>query len=421
MSVAISTEGSVLTRGLVWHQAGRASFTLAVRASYEITSAGSLVLVLPRPFEPGDEALAFTGDLAPFKPRCDVTFRGAVHARGPSVGVHARFALLSAGRPLFDRRLYVHGERDASGIVAPFSKMPVVYERALGGPRDPANPAGSTLPMIIDAARPKRPGCLAPIPPSWPVRSAQLAGAELRRQGQELMLSHPFPWLYFQEAPFEQQVDGLAPGDEILIEGLNDKVPSLRIKLPAEAPRALAGNAPLDLRLDTVRVDGDAGVVSLVWRGVTELAAAPAGLRVTFATALAAQATAAVEQGAVDVPLAPFLVAMKAAQAAQPVELPTVAEAPKVVEVPTVAEAPKVVEVPTVAEVLKVVEAPKVVELPGAPAPPAPPAPPPPPPPPPPLTASERLQRAGVSASALAALERARARRPAAAPPPEEE
>ncbi len=327
----LTTDGCALARALLWRQGPRSQLTIAIKATYEITTSGSLVLVPPRAFEPADEALAFTGDLAPFKLRCDVTFRGSVFAQGPSVGVRARFAMFRGDVALFDRRLFVFGERDARGTVLPFTRMPLVYERAAGGPADPANPVGSSTPMVVDAVRARRPGCLAPIPPAWPVRSAQLAGSELRRDGADLVLSPVFPAPYFQEAPFEQQVDSLAGGERILLEGLSARVPVLAITVPSDPPSIdVEKVGVLTPRLDTVSFDGDSETVSFVWRATRELPGsdAPASAGIRFKTALAAQGTAEVDPTAAGVQLAPFLVALRPAPPPAPPPPPPPAPAP---------------------------------------------------------------------------------------------
>ncbi|MFO0615622.1 MAG: DUF2169 domain-containing protein [Polyangiaceae bacterium] len=266
----------------------------------------------------------FTGDLAPHRPRCDVTLEGAVHAVGKSIGVHARLAIHAAGpesgtAPLVDRRLYVAGERDASGGVSEFASMPLTFDRALGGAGHPSNPIGAASPLVLDAVRPQRPGCLAAIPPAWPVRSAQLGAGALRDEGGVLVLGDPFPWTYFQQAPFEQQVDALPPGAVVTLEHLSPIARRLSFVIPSAAPRVTVDGTPLEVRVDTMAIDTHRSVVCFVYRGARPFAGAKAEVRVVFEGALAERATAGIDRAAVAAPIAPFLLA---AMRARPAEAP---------------------------------------------------------------------------------------------------
>src|SRR6185436_9664871 len=81
-------------------------------------------------------------DRAPRKPRAEVTLLGsacAPHGR-PVAEMSARLALLQGGVAVNDKRVRVLGDRDAPGAApAPFTRMPITYERAYGG-TVPANP-----------------------------------------------------------------------------------------------------------------------------------------------------------------------------------------------------------------------------------------------------------------------------------------
>lgn len=412
--------------------------TIAVKASFEIGTSGSLVLVPPRPIEPIEPALQFTGDGAPTKAHVDVLFEGVVHAPGPSTGVRARFAVLRAGQPRLDRQLYVYGERREDGSFWPVRTMPLSFARAYGGPGSNLNPEGTMHPTTIDAMRSERPACLSVVPPTWPQRAGQLSAGAISRQGDVLVLSNPFPWAYFQQAPIEQQLDGLEPTDRFVLEQLSARSQTLSFSLVVEVPTVQARGSALALRLDTVKVDGEASIVSLVWRGV--LRSVPLDetveVLVAYKEALAAASTAAVDPSSLGVPIAPFL--MKAKQAAQaavpaPIEATsTGAVDPKAIDAPI---APFLLRQPGKAASAAPAVAPPVAEapamLPVAPLPPAtpePPAPRPvppsaePTPPPQPkavevVSVEERLRRSGAGDQALGLLASAFQKK---APPPDE-
>src|SRR6185312_14533064 len=91
----------------------------------------------------------------------------------------------------FERSVAVIGDRTwkrsllgvAPGEPAPFERMPLVHERAFGGPTYAQNPAGtgqggSPLPNLEDPDRPLAtptdsppPACFAPVSPLWRARA----------------------------------------------------------------------------------------------------------------------------------------------------------------------------------------------------------------------------------------------------------
>lgn len=98
--------------------------------------------------EPGFTAPTFEADLAPFKPRCDLIFKGSAHAPWQGSSAHAVPAVDVAlrvqgttGVALVEKRLRVHGERrwkrqgDQWRLTpaAPFVETPLHYGIAFGG------------------------------------------------------------------------------------------------------------------------------------------------------------------------------------------------------------------------------------------------------------------------------------------------
>ena len=102
--------------------------------------------------EPGFSAPTFEADLAPFKPRCDLLFKGSAHApfrdglAQPTLSVDVALRLQdAAGQALVDKRLRVHGERQWQrqgrqwqlSAPQPFVEQPLHYGIAFGGTWSP--------------------------------------------------------------------------------------------------------------------------------------------------------------------------------------------------------------------------------------------------------------------------------------------
>src|SRR5262249_48066473 len=119
-------------------------------------------------------------DLAPYLPRCDVTLTGHAHAPGGCSASSVRLALYRGTRPLLHKTLHVYGDRAGRSVPQPFTRMPLVYERAFGGPGIAGNPVGSELPNIVSPADPAKPAGFGPISRFWPARRRLLGKLDRR-------------------------------------------------------------------------------------------------------------------------------------------------------------------------------------------------------------------------------------------------
>lgn len=277
---------------------------------------GPMSLASPEPIVRSDvhhngspaRSVRVTPDLAPYLPLADVTFVGHAFAgpAGPSTEVQTRFSLFrytQTGRQVvFDKRIAVRS-------ATPFERMPMTWEKAYGGAGFPENPLGvgagasaGTAPSLCAPDGSPLPVCFAPIAAAFPSRR-NLVPDDVRRglSGGEpvvperLASGAGFPWGYFQSAPFDQRAQHLAGSEWLLLEGLHPALPSVEAQLPgARAAAAIFGLAAdgvaegteLPLRLDTVRVDGDALRVTLAWRGHFALPTAEARARAVIVGAL---------------------------------------------------------------------------------------------------------------------------------------
>lgn len=235
----------------------------------------------------------YPGDFADWKPRAEVMLRGTCHTPSgkPLSECPVRFEVGS-----FSKLLRVSGRRfwsdDGAGAVmseaAPFTRMPVDYKHAFGGPGYAQNPvglgfAGRELPSVEHAGRviqrrrddPSVAG-FAPIAPGWPQRAAKLGkdyGPRWRKE------RWPYPaddldWSHFQAAPPDQQLEGFLRGDErLLFQNLHPTEPVLETHLPGLRVRAFLKDRKGRFRevamgLDTLFADLDEGRLYLTFRGL---------------------------------------------------------------------------------------------------------------------------------------------------------
>ncbi|WP_437540805.1 DUF2169 domain-containing protein [Sorangium sp. So ce367] len=227
-------------------------------------------------------------DLAPYLPRCDVTFVGHAYPPGgsPAPAMSARLGLARDGRPVLDKVVHVFGDRGPAGP-KPFERMPLVYERAFGGPGEP-NPVGKATPNLVDPADPRRPTGFAPISRLWLARRRLLGSADPRALEAPIAdIPDAVPWGYFQAAPPDQLVDHLRGDEWLVLDGLHPTLPRVQTRLPsargvARVIEQSAGAPPVERQVemvcDTLAIDGDRQELALVWRGRVEVPGGEAAL-----------------------------------------------------------------------------------------------------------------------------------------------
>ncbi|MBK8256784.1 MAG: DUF2169 domain-containing protein [Polyangiaceae bacterium] len=244
------------------------------------------------------KSLYAPSDLAPFKTRADVLLVGYAFAPG-GIPQSALTARLSVGE--VDKSVAVHADRSwtLDGRVregSPFTRMPLRYERAAGGP-DSANPVGirpdvanssGEIPipnLWIPGRNPTRRGeivepiAFGPIASTWPTRRERLGS--LARSFSPASLRHSaLPGevepAFFNAAPRDQQMAELRPDERIVLENLSPGSPRFVTNLSGVAPRAFLerpGTAvqEIALRADTLWIDTDRGIATLTWRGQVPL------------------------------------------------------------------------------------------------------------------------------------------------------
>ncbi|MEZ4302940.1 MAG: DUF2169 domain-containing protein, partial [Polyangiaceae bacterium] len=230
-------------------------------------------------------------DFADFKLKADLFVRGTCHAPGGKPVTECPVAF-SVGA--FQKTLRVIGRRvwsdSLSGAAASaplvFTKMPVDYAHAFGGPGFAQNPSGKglhdELPNIESPQRPVRarkdrpePAGFGPISPEWPQRKDKRGKeyGEKWKKTRAPYYAEDFDWTYFNSAPPDQQVDYLRGDEEVRFHNLHPKAPVVAATLPALRVRAFVKDTSQEvreiaMRLDTLLADLDQERLFLTWRGL---------------------------------------------------------------------------------------------------------------------------------------------------------
>lgn len=287
---------------VVWRPGhGGFAFTVVCKATFELRPDVSPLAAAQEPVIEADVhdrqggAIALASELVPFKKWPEVLITGHAHApKGRPVP--SLLARLVVGE--IDKAIQVVGDRHFGpdgrpGEPSLFGRMPLVWERAAGGPGT-SNPAGippggggrtdllgrTRAPNLLPAglAPASRsdivpPVGFGPIAPGWPARAAclqRLAAPWDPDRWHERPLSADLDLAYFNAAPPDQQRAQPFGEEAIHLEYLHPLFPRLSTRLAPVMPAATvdlgAGPQPLQLRCDTMVIDTDRGLAMLVWR-----------------------------------------------------------------------------------------------------------------------------------------------------------
>ncbi len=286
----VTALGPVACGAVVWRFRNNLRVSIAVKATFSLVPGGKATLRAPVDLVRSDvsfdrdpaQSLEHARDLVPLRPQADVTFVGHAYAP-PGQAVPAMAVRLAVYREkaLFEKTLNVFGDRavEAPGSPAPFSRMAVRYERALGGPSFEANPVGRgaggaapAIPNLVDAADPGRPAGFGPIAAHWAERR-RLRGALAPQALDQAIATLPddMAWEWFQAAPVDQRTPYLHGDEWIVLDGLHPSLPRVQTQLPSARGVArvyLEGRvSDVALHADTLAIDGDAQSCAVVWRG----------------------------------------------------------------------------------------------------------------------------------------------------------
>ncbi|MEZ4296728.1 MAG: DUF2169 domain-containing protein [Polyangiaceae bacterium] len=295
------SQGALRTSSFVWRPShGGFAFTVVCKATFDLRPDVSPLAPEQEPVLTADVpggaagAIAQASELIPFKKRPEALVTG--HAHAPTGGATSLLVRLVAGE--IDKPIVVTGDRyfgpdGALGEPARFSRMPLAWDRAAGGPRTD-NPAGRPLgdaspsdffgrvpapnlwPVGLTTVRrgdPVPPVGLAPIAPSWPKRTSCIptdaAGWDPARWCEQ-PLPADLDLAYFNAAPADQQRARPFGEEALFLQGLHPRHDTLSTTLAPFVPAAIvdrgSGPEPLHLRCDTLLIDSDRGLAMLVFR-----------------------------------------------------------------------------------------------------------------------------------------------------------
>jgi hypothetical protein len=348
--VDLGTVGPTTGAAVVWRSSGRLHVTVVVKATFAFVPGAPMTVSIPDEIHRAERhhpsAPAHGSDLAPYLASADVLLTG--HACAPEgERVSALTVRLAVFREqaLLDKTIHVYGDR-AGADPAPFDRMPIVLERAYGGPASSDNPVGTGVegrsPNLFDPTDPTRPACFGPIPEAFPSRRRLLGKVDRHALDQPIAeIPADFDWTYFQAAPLDQRTKHLQGDEWIVLEGLHPEPRRVQSRLPGARGRArvygLEGGVeghPLTLAADTVAIDADELTCSVVWRGSFPVAGEGA------LAALHVDAGVELEGRPVEWPPAPPPKAPAIAPAPLPVATPPRASFEGTVAVPDEAQAP---------------------------------------------------------------------------------
>ncbi|UYV13426.1 MAG: DUF2169 domain-containing protein [Phycisphaera sp.] len=284
------------------------SLSLIVRGTFKLVEGKPAEALEEQPAIGGDvlddqDRLRYEGEFVPFKPKADLLLVG--HCHTPSgQALQSCPVLFRVGQT--ERLLGVFGDRrwqkKMLGLVPirsdpePFTTMSITYDRAFGGANSKANPIGigansereHRLPNIEDPhdligspTHSPTPAGFGPLPRDWALRSGKLG--TYRKD----YLQTRWPWFpedfdptYWNAAPPPMQVDYLKGDERVYLQNLVADKPEFDGTLPGLRVRCFVTRKPTEesdeegsqevpMHLDTLWVDTDEMVVTLVWRGHT--------------------------------------------------------------------------------------------------------------------------------------------------------
>jgi hypothetical protein len=280
--------------------------TVVCKATYQLAQGESPLTDWQEPLNDVDghlnddplRSVRAPGDFTPFKIRADVVLVGNAFAPGRTP-VRSLTTRMIVGA--VDKSIEVSCDRlftqDGRLQEAPsFANMPLLYERAAGGP-DTRNPVGIRATARdtygqLPVPNLQPPGLLVstptdhiepigygPIAATWAERRDRLgrhAGTFTQESVAESLVPDDIDPLYFNVAPRDQQIEALRENERIVLENLHPAYPRLVTSLAGHKPRAFiegraGGVQNLPLRADLLWIDTDRAICTLTWRAQVSL------------------------------------------------------------------------------------------------------------------------------------------------------
>lgn len=238
--VAITACGNASVATVAWGRGTERFVTAIVKATFAFVPSGAMAEIAPEPVHAREQegapgtGLRAADDLAPYLAETDVCLTGHAHA------ARVRLAILRDTAVLLDKVVDCEPPRGAGG-------------------------APGSAPILG----------MGPISKQWPARRRLLGHVDPRHlEGLVFEIPDPFDWRYYQAASSDMRAAPLRGDEWILVEGAHPTLPRLMTQLPGARAQAwlsgpsvgAAAAAPVDLVLDTIRIDADRRRCSLTWR-----------------------------------------------------------------------------------------------------------------------------------------------------------
>jgi hypothetical protein len=289
---------------LVWQPApSRWAVTVVCKATFELAPGTASLAPGQEPIneqenhwdDDPNRSLYAPSDLVPHKPRADVILVGSAHAHNaqPVRSLVVRMILGTVDKSI---EVYCPRLRTREGEIREgkrWTKMPLLYERAAGGP-DSDNPVGMSrdgprdlygqvqLPNLqppglhVTGDEAVDPIGFGPIAASWPFRRRKLPRGAEERGYHRAPFGEGFDPAFFQVAPLDQQVESIRANERITLENLHPEHLRLVTSLPDLLPRALSeldGSASREIPLagDTLWIDTHRSICTVTFRGRMDL------------------------------------------------------------------------------------------------------------------------------------------------------
>ena len=291
------------------NQAGAEVWVVAIKGTFAVSEDGSVTVadhqepVCRTPVymgEPGNSSLKYDVDLILEKPATDVILHGNATAPGgrpvKELDVMMRVGGIQKHFMVTGDHHWRRGIFMSKTSIQPFTKIPLLYERAFGGKDlshnkikkhgyEARNPVGTgyfrtashrkvmPVPNICFSGNKRRrsePAGFGPIPAHWEPRSSFMGTcdeewAKTRRP----LPPKDFDPRFYQQAPADQQVEGYLQGGEPVVLVNLSPVSSMKFNLPEVKPRCttLIGNDAVDhdINLHTVIMEPEESRLMMVW------------------------------------------------------------------------------------------------------------------------------------------------------------
>lgn len=293
--VSVTTIGAAEGGSVLFRKDGKLHVTCVLKSTFQLipdepmklVDAGELFISELHYRDNPTRSIRATSDVVPYLPRVDVILTGHAHApNGRPVKTLAVRLAVYHGITLLEKKLDVIGDRNGADIV-PFERMPLVYEKALGGLGDTQNPfgtgksPGSAPPNIIDPKDANAAAGFGPISRALRQRKTLRGNVPLATLDESLVeLPSDFDWNYFQASPPDQRLASLLGNEWIVLEGMHPTLPRIASRLPTIRPIAsMFGMDPgkpdstraVQARIDMLRIDADNLTCSVVARAIVPI------------------------------------------------------------------------------------------------------------------------------------------------------